>query len=79
MTASVNRYVFVVIFQRFAIFCELNGIRIEDPNRDILTAKFNRTISWGDLLFERCFSVVAYGHPHVGSLEWANSDVILFA
>jgi len=80
MAASVNRYVFVVIFQRLAIFCDLNGIRIENTDRDMLAAEFNGAVSRRNPTFERGISLpVADGHPNVGSLKWANSDAILFA
>src|SRR5436190_17454856 len=52
MAASVNRYVFVVIFQRLAIFCNLTAIRIEKTNRDMLTSEFNRTVSCGNPPFD---------------------------
>ena len=80
MAASVNRYVFVVIFQRLAIFCDLNGIGIENTDRDMLTAEFNGAVSWRNPTLERGIPLpVAHGHSHIGSFEWANSDAILFA
>jgi len=80
MAASVNRYVFVVIFQRLAIFCDLNGVRIENTDRNMLTAEFNSAVSWRNPTLERGTPLpIAYGHPHIRSFEWANSDAILFA
>src|SRR5436190_4552689 len=80
MTALVNRYVFVVIFQRLAIFCDLNGVRIENTDRNMLTAEFNSAVSWRNPTLERGTPLpIAYGHPHIRSFEWANSDAILFA
>src|SRR5207247_11033540 len=46
MAASVNRYVFVVIFQRLAIFCNLNGTSIENTDRYMLTAELNSAVNW---------------------------------
>src|SRR5258705_12092388 len=67
MTASVNRYVFVVIFQRLAIFCDLNGIRIENADRDMLAAEFNRAVSRRNPTLEGGIPLpIAYGHPNVG-------------
>ena len=76
---SVDRHVLVVFLQRLSVFGDLNGFRIEDPNRHVLTAKFNRTISRRDPSFERSFSVVAECYPHVSSFERLDGDSILFA
>src|SRR5204862_3394636 len=77
MTALVNRYVFVVIFQRLAIFCDLNGVRIENTDRNMLTAEFNSAVSWRNPTLERGTPLpIAYGRPHIRSFEWANSDAI---
>src|SRR5260370_568351 len=75
---SVDRHVLVVFLQRLSVFGDLNGFRIEDPNRHVLTAKFNRTISRGDPSFERSLSVVANRYPHVSSFERLDGDSILF-
>src|ERR1700688_2604557 len=39
---SVHRHVCVIFFQSFAVFRDCNGLGIENPNRHVLTAKFNR-------------------------------------
>src|SRR5215208_6961137 len=75
----VDRHVLVVFLQRLPVFCDLNGFRIEDPNRHVLTVKFNRTISRGNPSFERSLSVVAERYPHVRSFERLDGDSILFA
>ena len=75
---SVDRHVLVVLLQFLSVLGDLNGFRIEDPNRYVLTAKFNWTISWRDPSFECGFSVVAERYPHVSSLERLDGDSILF-
>src|SRR5207244_11332583 len=42
---SVDGYVFVAFFQRLAVFCDRNGLRIENPNVYMLTAKVYRAVS----------------------------------
>lgn len=80
MAASVNRYVFVPVFERLAIFGDLNGVGIENTDRDMLAAEFNGAVSRRDPTLERGISLpVADGYPDVGSLKRANSDAILFA
>src|SRR6266702_941483 len=77
---SVDGYVFVAFFQRLAVFRDRNGLRIENSNRDMLTAKFNRAVSRPAHGLARSPPLlVAYSHPYVGSFEWANSDALLFA
>src|SRR5205809_2491305 len=76
---SVDRHVLVVFLQSLSVFCDLNGFRIKNPNRHVLTVKFNRTISRGDPSFERSLSVVAECYPHVSSFERLDGDSILFA
>src|SRR2546430_11150001 len=79
-TSSIDRHVFVVLFQRFAVFRDLNGVRIQNTNRDVLAAKFNRTVSRRNPALERGLPVrIAHSHPNVGSFQRANSDSILFA
>src|SRR5713101_6048011 len=75
----IHRHVLVVFLQRLSVFGDLNGLRIENPNRHMLTAKFNRTINWRDPSFERSLSVVAECYPHVSSFERLDGDSILFA
>ena len=75
----IDRHVLVVFLKRLSVFGDLNGFRIEDPNRHMLTAKFNRTISRRDPSFVRSFSVVAECYPHVSSFERLDGDSILFA
>ena len=48
----INRHVLVVVFQRLSIFCDLNGVRIENANRDMFAAKFHGTICWRNPAFE---------------------------
>jgi len=80
MTASVNRYVFVALFQRLAVFRDLDSVAIENTDRDMLAAEFNGAVSRRNPTLEPGISLpVANGHPNVGSLKWANSDAILFA
>src|SRR2546429_1075713 len=75
---SVQRHVLIALFQRLAVFRDCNGLGIEDPNRDMLTAKFNRAISRRHPTFERGLGVlIADGDSHIGSLKWANRDPIL--
>ena len=74
----IDRHVLVVLLQRLSVFGDLNGFRIEDPNRHVLTAKFNRTISRRDPSFERCFCLIAERYPHVSSFERLDGDSILF-
>ena len=77
--ALIDRHVLVVFLQHLSVLGDLNGFGIEDPNRHVLTAKFNRTISRGDPSFERSLSVVADCYPHVSSFERLDGDSILFA
>src|SRR6266478_6367113 len=77
---SVHRHVCVIFFQSFAVFRDCNGLGIENPNRHVLTAKFNRAISRRHPTFERGLAVlIAYGHSHVRSFKRADSDAILVA
>src|SRR6266487_4340929 len=79
-TSLIDRHVFVVLFQRFAVFRDLNGVRIQNTNRDVLAAKFNRTVSRRNPALERGLALfITHNNPHVRSFEWANSDAILFA
>src|SRR6266480_2857167 len=79
-TSLIDRHVFVVLFQRFAVFRDLNGVRIQNPNRNVLAAKFNRTVSRRNPALERGLALfITHNNPHVRSFEWANSDAILFA
>jgi len=80
MAESVHRYVFVACFQRLAILRDLNGVRIENTNRDMLTAKLNGAVSRRNPPLERGLPFrVTHSHPNVGSFERANGDPILFA
>ena len=79
LAALIDCHVLVVLLQLLSVLGDLNGFRIEDPNRHVLTAKFNRTIRRRDPSFERGFSVIAEGHPHVSSFERLDGDSILFA
>src|SRR6266487_3854605 len=76
--ALIDCHVLVVLLQLLSVLGDLNGFRIEDANRHVLTAKFNRTIRRRDPSFERGFSVIAEGHPHVSSFERLDCDSILF-
>src|SRR6266446_2458349 len=79
-STSVHRHVCVIFFQSFAVFRDCNGLGIENPNRHVLTAKFNRAISRRHPTFERGLAVlIAYGHSHVRSFKRADSDAILVA
>src|SRR5215475_16211490 len=73
---SVDRHVLVVLLKILSVLGDFNGFRIEDANRHVLTAKFNRTISRRDPSFEGSFSVVAERYPHVSSFERLNGDSI---
>ena len=76
----INRHVFVVVLQRLSILCDLDGIRIENPNRDMLAAEFYRTICRGNPAFEGgTAAFVAHSHLNVGPFKWPNSNAILFA
>ena len=75
----IDRHVLVVFLQRLSVLGDLNGFRIEDPNRHMLAAKFNRTISRRDPSFESSLSVVAECYPNVSSFERLDGDSILFA
>src|SRR5207249_10629806 len=75
----VDRHVLVVLLQRLAVFGERDGFRIENSNRDMLAAKFNRTVSRGNPSLERGFSIIAHCYPHVSSFERANGHAILLA
>ena len=82
MTDSVliERHVCVAVFQRLAVFRDLNGLGIENTNRDVLAAKFNRAVSRRNPTLERRLALlITHSDPHVGSFKWANSDAILFA
>ena len=76
---SVDRHVLIVLLQRLAVLSDRDGFRIEHPNRYVLAAKFNRTVSRGNPSFERGFPIIAYRHPHVRSFERPNGHPILFA
>src|SRR4029450_9716762 len=41
-----------LIFPRLSILCDLDGIRIQNANRDMFAAEFYRTICWRDPAFE---------------------------
>ena len=73
----IDRHVLVVLLQRLSVLGDLNGFRIEDPNRHVLTAKFNRAISRRDPSFERCFCLVAERHSHVSSFDRLDGDSVL--
>src|SRR5207237_3934095 len=76
--ASVNRDVFVVVFQRLSILGDLDGIRIENANRDMFPTKFHRPICGRDPAFKGGTSAfVADRHFYIGSFKWPNSDAIL--
>ena len=80
MAESVHRYVFVARFERLAVFRDLNGVRIENTNRDMLTAKLNGAVSRRNPPLESGLPFrVAHSDSHVSSFEWANGDPILFA
>src|SRR5213594_3145090 len=79
-TSLIDRHVFVVLFQRFAVFRDLNSVRIQNPNRNVLAAKFNRRVSRRNPALERGLALfITHNNPHIRSFEWANSDAILFA
>ena len=77
--ALIDRHVLVVFLQHLSVLGDLNGFGIEDPNRHVLTAKFNRTISRRDPSFKRGFSVIAERYPYVSSFERLDRNSILFA
>src|SRR5262249_32917585 len=77
--ALIDCHVLVVLLQLLSVLSDLNGFRIEDANRYGLTLKFNRNIRRRDPSFKRGLSVIAEGHPHVGSFERLDCDSILFA
>src|SRR6266403_5428702 len=79
IAALIHRHVLIAHFQRLAVFRDLNGVRIENTNRDMLTAKLNGAVSRRNPPFESGLPFrVAHSHPNVGSFERANSDAILF-
>src|SRR5438128_4452493 len=76
----IDRHVFVVLFQRLAVFSDLNRVRIENANRDTFAAKFDCAISWRNPAFECGIPMlITDGDPHISSFKWANRDAILFA
>jgi len=77
---SVNGYVLVAFFKGLAILRDFNGLRIENSNRDVLAAKFNRGVSRRNPALERRVSaLLADSHSDVGPFNWANSNAILFS
>ena len=44
LAALIDCHVLVVLLQLVSVFGDLNGFRIEDANRHVITVKFNRTI-----------------------------------
>src|SRR5262245_4676805 len=44
MPSSVDRYVFVALFQRLAVFHDLNSVGIKNANGDVFAAKFHRSV-----------------------------------
>src|SRR4029450_7120577 len=76
----VDRHVFVAVLQRLSILCDLDSIRIENANRDMLPVKFHGSICRRNpALKGRTAVFVANSHFHIGSLKWPDSDGILLA
>ena len=74
----VNRHVLIAVFQRLAVFRDLNSVGIEDANRDMFTAKFHGAVCWRNPALKRGTpAFVANSHFHVSSLKWPNGDAIL--
>src|SRR5262249_8534932 len=72
----IHCQVLIAFFQRMAVFRNLNGVRIENSNRDMLAVKFNRAISRRHPTFERGLAVlIAYGDSHVRSFKRVDSDL----
>jgi len=69
----------IVLLQRLAVFGDGDSFTIENPNRDALTAKLNRTISRGNPSFKRGFPIIAYRYLHIRSFERPYGHSILFA
>jgi len=77
--ALVNCYVLVVVADSLAILLDLNGIRIENANRDMLPAEFDRAVGRRNpALKRRILAAIIHRDSEVGSLQRANSDTILF-
>ena len=77
-THLVDRHVLVVLLQVLPVLGDLNGLTIENTNRDVLAVKLNRTVSRRNPSFERRFSVIAERYPHVSSFERLDGDPVLF-
>src|SRR5206468_4711284 len=76
----VNRHVLVVVFQRLTILCDLDSVRIENANRDMFSAKFNRAIRRRNPSFEgRTSAFIANSHLYIGSFKRSNGNAILLA
>ncbi len=66
-----------VRFKLLTIFLDLNGVTIENADRDMFTAEFHRAVTRGDPALEsRILAFIIYGNLDVGSFKWTNSDAI---
>src|SRR5947207_5582733 len=76
----VNRHVLIAVFQRLAVFRDLNSVGIEDANRYVFPAKFHGAVCWRHPPFEGGTSVItANSNLYIGSFKRPNGDTILFA
>src|SRR5438034_7315117 len=79
MAGLIDRHVLVVFVEGLAIFLDLNGVRIKNPNRNMFPAEFHRAIGRGNPVLERrILAPIVHGDPEVGPFQWTNSDTILF-
>src|SRR5260370_16720480 len=73
----IDRYLLVVLFQRLTIFRDLNGVAIENADREMLAPKLHRAIGRGNPSFQRGMSapIAALGFQ-VSSFKRTHRDAI---
>src|SRR6266536_3301676 len=73
----IDRYVFVILFERLTIFHDLNGVALENANRDMFAAKFYCPVGWRNPAFESgTFALIVYCDLKVGPFKRTNHDAI---